>query len=170
MRCRSDQIILHLFQPHQADQMSDPQTGPSYVSKHWCMEATAHACRPSPCCSCRQDCRQRTPCWRMRCSWPGAPAAQRRTLCLSTCMCNLMLSRESLMSHCPTVHTVTRYTRSLQAFPPSGESAKASAEGAETRRKSHMLRGEFYVLGAEVLVTQARHRGPSLVLSEVSCS
>ena len=30
----SDQIILHLFQPHQADQMFDPQTGSSYVSKH----------------------------------------------------------------------------------------------------------------------------------------
>ena len=28
------QITLHLFQPHQADQMFDPQTGSSYVSKH----------------------------------------------------------------------------------------------------------------------------------------
>jgi hypothetical protein len=30
----SDQISLHLFQPHQADQMLDPQAGSSYVSKH----------------------------------------------------------------------------------------------------------------------------------------
>ena len=31
---RSDHIILHLFQPHQVDQMFDPQTDSSYVSKH----------------------------------------------------------------------------------------------------------------------------------------
>ena len=31
---RSDQITLHLFQPHQANQMFDPQTDSSYVNKH----------------------------------------------------------------------------------------------------------------------------------------
>ena len=31
---RSDQIISHLFQPHQADQMFDPHMGSSFANTH----------------------------------------------------------------------------------------------------------------------------------------